>query len=97
MKRKYVWWGLRCGLTVLVCLVVLIVVMIAFSFNGQCGGLMPFLSGPRPCSFWEYFSGETYLTLLIVLVTYWPVVLGLLVVPVSVGYLLDRRSNSGRR
>jgi hypothetical protein len=93
MKRWYFWWGLRCALTVLSCLVIAIVIQIAFSFNGQCGGLMPFLAGPRPCSFWEYFSGEAYFVLLILGVTYWPFALVLLVVPISVGYLLERLRN----
>ena len=63
------------------------------SFKGQCGGLMPFLAGPRPCSFWEYFSGQALFVLLIVRETYWPFVMLLLIVPISVGYLLDRLQN----
>ena len=72
MKRRYFWWGLCCALTVLSCFVIAIVVQIAFSFNGQCGGLIPFLAGPRPCSFWEYFSGQALFVLLVVRETYWP-------------------------
>jgi hypothetical protein len=93
MKRRYFRWGVCCALIVLSCFVIAIAVQIAFSFKGQCGGLMPFLAGPRPCSFWEYFSGQALFVLLIVRETYWLFVLLLLIVPISVGYLLDRLQN----
>lgn len=91
MKRRYFWWGLYGSLAVLFCFAIVVVVQIAFSFDGQCGGFLPFLAGPKPCSLWEYVSGRTLLTLLIVWDAYWPLVLAFLVVPISVGYLLDRQ------
>jgi hypothetical protein len=91
VKRRYFWWGLCGALAVLSFFVIALVVQFAFSYDGKCGGLMPFLAGPRPCSFWEYISGAVLLAVLILWGTYWPFVLALLVVPASVGYLLDRR------
>ena len=32
------------------------VVWIAFGYRGTCGGLLPFLSSPRPCSWLEYMQ-----------------------------------------
>ena len=93
MKRRYVWWGLCGALAVLSFIAIMSVAQIAFSYDGKCGGLMPFLAGPRPCSFWEYLSGTAVLTIAILWGTYWPHVLGLLVVPTAVGYLLDRRAH----
>jgi hypothetical protein len=91
MKRRYFWWGLCGALAVLSFFAIVSVVQIASSYDGKCGGLMPFLAGPRPCSIWEYVSGAVLLSISILLGTYWPLVLALLVIPPSVGYLLDRR------
>ena len=33
------------------------VIWIAFGYRGTCGGLLPFLSSPRPCSWLEYMQG----------------------------------------
>jgi hypothetical protein len=91
MKRRYFWWGLCGAAAVLSFFAVVSVVQIAFSYDGKCGGLMPFLAGPRPCSFWQYVSGGILLSISILLGTYWPLVVALLVVPTSVGFLLDIR------
>lgn len=92
MKRRYFWWGLYGTLAVLSFCAIWIVTQIAFSYDGKCGGLLPFLASPRPCSFWEYVSESVRLTVLILWEAYWPVVLALLLVPASVGYLLDRQA-----
>jgi len=91
MKRRYFWRGLCGAIAVLSFFAIGSVVQIAFSYDGKCGGLIPFLAGPRPCSFLEYVSGGVLLSISILWGTYWPLVLVLLVVPASVGYLLDRR------
>jgi hypothetical protein len=92
VKRRYFWWGLYGGLAVLSSFAIAIVVQIAFAYDGTCGGFIPFLAGPKPCSFWEYISGSVLLVVLILWDEYWPLVLALLVVPASVGYLVDRQA-----
>jgi hypothetical protein len=92
VKRRYFWWGLYGGLAVLSSSAIAIVVQIAFAYDGTCGGFIPFLAGPKPCSFWEYISGSVLLVALILWDEYWPLVLALLVVPASVGYLIDRQA-----
>jgi hypothetical protein len=92
MKRRYFWWGLFGGLAVLSFSAIAIVVQIAFAYDGKCGGFIPFLAGPRPCSLWEYISGAVPLFVLILLDEYWSLVLAVLVVPASVGYLVDRQA-----
>jgi len=89
MKRRYFWWGVYSAVALLSSLAIVIVAPIAFAYDGECGGLMPFLAGPRPCSFWEYFSGWLLVVVLSLWDTYWPLVLALFLVPTSVGYLLD--------
>ncbi|MEM8530730.1 MAG: hypothetical protein AAGF95_07800 [Chloroflexota bacterium] len=32
------------------------VIWIAFGYRGTCGGLLPFISSPRPCSWLEYMQ-----------------------------------------
>lgn len=94
--QRYLRWGIYVLLSVMVCLPIAAMAQIALSFNGQCGGLMPFLSGPTPCSFWEFFSGQVLLLLSIVWETYWPLVL-LLVVLMAAAYLLNKsKTRSGR-
>jgi hypothetical protein len=63
----------------------------SFSYNGMCGGFLPGLAAPVACSFWDYASGHTVLYALILIDTFWPLLLALLFVPPLVGYILDRR------
>jgi len=91
VTRRYFWWGLGGTLAVFLCVAIGIVVQIAFSYDGKCGGLMPFLAGPKPCPFWEYVSGGAILALAILWGTYWPLILALLVLATAIGYFLDRR------
>jgi hypothetical protein len=94
MKRRYVWRGLYGGLAVLSLFVIAIIVQLALRYDGKCGGLFPFLAGPRPCSLWEHVRDSALLGIAILWIEYWPIVLALLVVPVGVGYVLDRRSRN---
>jgi hypothetical protein len=68
-----------------------LLVRIGFSYDGQCGGFLPWLAGPRPCPLWEYVAGNMLLIAVLLGATYWPLALALLLLPPVVGYLLDRR------
>ena len=97
MKRRYVWWGLCGGLAALALFVIAIIVQLALAYEGKCGGLFPFLAGPRPCSVWEHVRESTMFSIAILWIEYWPLVLALMVVPTSAGYLLDRRARRESR
>src|SRR5215510_4832244 len=92
-RRRYLWWGVYVSCGSVLCVAVVSLVGSTMSYHGECGGLIPWLAGPRPYSFWDYASFN--LNLFVVLsVTYWPVVLGILLLPPLVGYLLDRRGRA---
>ena len=90
MRRRYFLRGVyvACGIFLLVAIVLL--VRIGITYDGNCGGFLPALAGPRPCSLWEYVSGNLLLLALLLGATYWPLV-AVLFLPPFVGYLFDRR------
>jgi hypothetical protein len=81
---------IACGF--LLCILIVSVVSMGLAYDGKCGGYFPGLSVRRSCSFWNYLSGDGFVIAMIMAVTFWPVVLVLLVLPPFVGYLLDRRA-----
>jgi hypothetical protein len=91
MRRRYFWWGVCGTVASLLCIAIVLVVQLGFAYDGKCGGFLPWLAGPKACSFWEYLSGTSLSVALILLDTYWPFILALLVLPAFVGYLFDRR------
>jgi hypothetical protein len=66
------------------------------SYRGECGGFIPSLAGPKPCSFWDYASFDLIL-FGVLAIAYWPVVFGMLLLPPIVGYLFDRRGQASVR
>ena len=97
MKWRYAWWGLCGGLAALSLFVIAIIAQLALGYEGKCGGLFPFLAGPRPCSFWEHLRESAIFSIAILWIEYWPLVLAALVIPTCVGYLLDRRTRRQKR
>ena len=92
--RRYVVWGVCVSCASVLGIAVVSFVHSAMSYDGECGGLMPFLGGTRPCSFWDHASSD--LGLFVVLnVGYGPIVLATLLVPPLIGYLLDRHRAAG--
>ena len=91
MSGRFFRWGLYGALAVPSLLAMVLVAESALSYQGKCGGLMPFLAGPRPCSFWEYASASLEFTALVLWDAYWPLIVLLLLIPPAVGYLLDRK------
>jgi len=92
MRRRYFLRGVYVAIGIVLCIAIVLLVQIGFSYDGKCGGFLPALAGPRPCSFWEYVSGNFPLFALLLGAAYWPLALALLFVPPFVGYLFDRRA-----
>jgi hypothetical protein len=90
-RRRYFWWGVYVSCASVLCIAVITLVQSATSYRGECGGLFPWLAGPRPCSFWDYASFN-FILLFVLSVAYWPIVLGMLILPPVVGYVLGRRT-----
>jgi hypothetical protein len=61
------------------------------SYDGKCGGFFPGMSARRPCSLWQYATGDMLAIAMVLAITYWPVVIMLLILPFFIGYLFDRR------
>jgi hypothetical protein len=90
-RRRYFLRGLCVAFATFLCIAIILLVQIGFSYDGKCGGFFPGLAAPRPCSFWEYVSGSAVLYTLILWDIFWPLVLALLFLPPFVGHLFDRR------
>jgi hypothetical protein len=91
-KRKYFLFGLFGPITILAVGSILIILDIAVGYNGKCGGFLPWLAGPKPCSFWEYVSGNSLMTFTILWISYWPIILTLIIFLVSIGLFLDKQA-----
>jgi hypothetical protein len=89
-RRRNFWRGVRvsCG-GVLGAAAISLVYSYLF-YDGKCGGLMPFIGGPRPCSFWDYASSD----LILFGIGFSPILLVIVFIPPLVGYLLDRRGQA---
>jgi hypothetical protein len=81
---------IACG--ILLCVAIISVVSLGLAYDGKCGGYFPGLSVRRPCSLWEYVSGDMSAIAMVLVVAFWPLVLALLVLPPLVGYWFDRRA-----
>jgi hypothetical protein len=92
-NRKYFLWGFFVPLSILAITSILTAIKIAIAYDGKCGGFLPWLAGPQPCSFWKYFSGNSSMILTIVWISYWPFILAFIFVPAFIGFFLDRKAN----
>jgi hypothetical protein len=91
MKRPNLLRGVYVACGILLCLLIAFVASAIFGYDGLCGGFFPGVSAPKACSFWGYMSGEMLVIAMILMITFWPLVLALLVVPPAVGYWFDWR------
>ena len=82
--------GLKVTVGLALGLAALALAVVARSYDGHCGGYFPGLAAPRPCSRWEFVSGDGPAILLVLAVSDWPLLL-LLALPPAVGWWLDRR------
>jgi hypothetical protein len=92
MSRRYLLRGVYVACGIFLCIAAVAVVSLAFGYDGKCGGFFPGLSARKACSFWEYVSGDMLVFTMILAVTFWPLLLALLVLPPLVGYAFDRRA-----
>jgi hypothetical protein len=93
-RRRYFWWGVCISCGIVLCISVYYFVAFAMSFNGKCGIGWPGLSSPVECSFGEYAAfilNLTIFTIAVMAISFWPILLAILVLPPLIGYLLDRR------
>lgn len=94
-RKSRLFRGVYIAGAVLLCLAIIFALRMGFSYDGKCGGFLPEVSAPRPCSLWAYMTGDVLAIALIVAVTYWPLLLLLIVAAVLLGYFL-RRGRHGR-
>ena len=85
-------WGACIAMAAPLLVLMVSLVWLTLSYDGKCGGFLPWLAGARPCTLADYVVGNVLLFALIVWVEYWPFIIALLALPVGVGYVLDRRS-----
>jgi hypothetical protein len=83
--------GALAGATLLFLYAAWTITRIALAYDGTCGGLIPFLSGPRDCSFAEYSRGRLALYFGLVPAYYWPLTVAAFVLgPTLLGLIIDR-------
>ena len=75
----------------LLCAALIFALRMAFSYDGKCGGFIPEVSAPRPCSLWSYMSGDVLAIAVVVAISYWPLLLILIIAAVLFSYFLIRR------
>jgi hypothetical protein len=90
VRRRYWRRGVYLACGICLCIASVFLVRIGASYDGNCGGFLPWLAGARPCSFWEYMAGTVLLVTVVLGATYWPVILALLVLAL-VGVWIARR------
>lgn len=92
MKRQqYLRRGIYIACALVAGAIGVFVTCMALSHDGKCSGVFPGLSEPQHCSLWQYLTGEGLAVALLLLLTYWPLVAVVVVLPPAVGYFLDRR------
>ena len=89
--RRFLLWGTWVALAAPVVVLMAGAALLTFSFDGNCGGFLPWLAAAKPCTLADYLSGNLALLALIVWTEYWPLVIALLALPIGIGYVLDRR------
>lgn len=92
MRHRNLLRGVYVAFGILLVIALVSVANLGFSYDGLCGGFFPGLSARKPCSFWQYVSGDMAAITMILVLAFWPLLLTLLIVPPLVGYLFDRRA-----
>ena len=68
-------------------------VNLGIAFDGSCGGFFPGLWARQPCSAREYATRDLVAIAVLLDVSYWALVLGLLILPPFLGHLIDLRQS----
>lgn len=93
-RPRYFVRGVYVACGMLLCFLIIYFVQIGLSYDGKCGGFFPGLSVRKPCSFWDYLSGDVLAIAMIMGGALWPVAVALLALPPLAGYWFDRRKQS---
>lgn len=80
---------------VVLCVTLVFALRMGFSYDGKCGGFFPEVAAQRPCSLWTYMTGDVVAISLAVAITYWPMLLLLIVVAGLTGYFFARGARHG--
>ena len=96
VRRKYFLLGLVGPILVLIIAVLVCAVLLVKSYDGKCGGYLPWLAGPKPCTLWEFLSGNLLLIGVVLWSTYWPIILALLLLPAAAGYCVRQKIHSSQ-
>jgi hypothetical protein len=91
-KRRYLLLGLWVAIAIPVLTVTAFTIKLIYFYDGKCGGFLPALAGPRPCTLLEYVGVNLALLLPVMLSEFWPLALLGIALPLLIGYVLDLRS-----
>jgi hypothetical protein len=80
---------------VLLCAAMIFALRMGFSYDGKCGGFLPEVSAQRACSLWSYMTGDVLAIALVLGITYWPVLVLLVILAVLTAYFFARRGRRG--
>jgi uncharacterized membrane protein affecting hemolysin expression len=80
---------------VLLCAAMIFALRMGFSYDGKCGGFLPEVSAQRACSLWSYMTGDVLAIALVLGITYWPVLVLLVILAVLMAYFFARRGRHG--
>jgi uncharacterized membrane protein affecting hemolysin expression len=94
-SKSRIFRGVYIAGAVLLCVAMIFALRMGFSYDGKCGGLLPEVSAPRPCSLWSYMTGDVLAIALILGITYWPVLVLLVILAVLTVYFFARRGRHG--
>jgi hypothetical protein len=89
-------WGIVIAFAIPICFFGASILWSFYSYNGECGGYLPWLASAKPCSMKEYVAGNLWLLVAIVFDVYWPIAIAAMGLPIIIGlirYLIDRQNN----
>jgi hypothetical protein len=90
-RRRLLFWGISVAVAVPMVALIATTVWLMLSYDGTCGGMMSWLAAARPCALVQYVLGTLSVIIVIVWISYWPIILGWVGLAVCIGYLLERR------
>jgi hypothetical protein len=94
-SKSPVFRGVYLAGAVLLCVAMIFAFRMGFSYDGKCGGFLPEVSAQRPCSLWAYMTGDVLAIALVLGITYWPVLVALVILAVLAAYFFARRGKRG--
>jgi hypothetical protein len=94
-SKSRIFRGVCIAGAVLLCVAMIFVLRMGFSYDGKCGGFLPEVSAQRPCSLWSYMTGDVLAIALVLGITYWPVLVLLTILAVLTAYFFARRGKHG--